>query len=203
MRRFLLDHYSGLDSPIHRRPAAAKLVGAVALVVIVAMLPVQRASYLIWPALLLATVALLSRIPLRFLAKRLLLLEPFVLGVAVLAVFQPGGWRIMLVLAAKCTLCLLTMILLSGTTPFSEMLRVLRKMHVPGLMVTTLALMHRYLFVLGDEAHRMKRARMSRTFIQKPVKRWRTLATVISQLFIRASERAERVYAAMCARGWQ
>ena len=203
MRRFLLDHYRGLDSPIHRLPAAAKFVAAVALVVLVAMLPLQRAWYLLCPATILAAVALLSRIPLLFLIKRLLLLEPFVLGVAVLAVFQPGGWRIMLLLAAKCTLCLLTMILLSGTTPFTEMLRVLRVMRVPGLMITTLALMHRYIFVLGDEAHRMKRARMSRTFVQKPTKRWRTLATVISQLFIRASERAERVYAAMCARGWQ
>ncbi|MFI5379450.1 MAG: cobalt ECF transporter T component CbiQ [Tepidisphaerales bacterium] len=203
MRRFLLDHYTGLDSPVHRLPAMARLVAAVALVIIVALLPVQHAWYLIWPAIVLAGVALLSRIPPRFLAWRLLLLEPFVLGVAVLAVFQPGGWRIMLVLAAKCTLCLLTMILLSCTTPFSEMLRVLRKLHVPSLMVTTLALMHRYLFVLGDEAHRMKRARMSRTFSRKPAKRWRTLATVISQLFIRASERAERVYAAMRARGWQ
>jgi energy-coupling factor transporter transmembrane protein EcfT len=29
------------------------------------------------------------------------------------------------------------------------------------------------------------------------------MATVISQLFIRSSERAERIYAAMCARGWR
>ena len=28
-------------------------------------------------------------------------------------------------------------------------------------------------------------------------------ATVIGHLFIRSSERAERIYAAMCARGWQ
>mgnify|MGYP000412339876 CR=1 FL=1 len=30
-----------------------------------------------------------------------------------------------------------------------------------------------------------------------------TLATVVGQLFVRASERAERIYDAMCARGWR
>jgi cobalt/nickel transport system permease protein len=158
---------------------------------------------MIVPAGVLVAVAALSRIPPGFLLKRVLLLEPFVLGVALLAVFQPGGWRLMLLLIVRCTLCLLTMILLSNTTPFAELLRVLKKVHVPALMITTLALMYRYIFVLADEALRMRRARMSRTFVAKRRWQWQTLATVISQLFVRASERAERVYAAMCARGWQ
>jgi len=63
--------------------------------------------------------------------------------------------------------------------------------------------MYRYLFVLVDEAQRMKRARASRTFTVRRGRSWRTLATVVSQLFIRASERAERIYGAMCARGWK
>ena len=44
---------------------------------------------------------------------------------------------------------------------------------------------------------------MSRTFSSQQTWSWRTLAKVVSQLFIRSSERAERIYAAMCARGWQ
>jgi cobalt/nickel transport system permease protein len=145
----------------------------------------------------------MSRIPWRFLAWRLVLLEPFVLGVAILALFGPGGWRLFLFLVAKCTLCLLIMVLLSNTTPFSEILRVLKTARMPALLVTTLSLMYRYLFVLVDEAQRMKRARMSRTFSARRSPSWHTLSTVLSGLFLRASERAERIYAAMSARGWR
>ena len=76
-------------------------------------------------------------------------------------------------------------------------------MRVPGLLITTIALMHRYLFVLADEAERMRRARASRTFTRDRRARWQTLSTVVGQLFVRASERAERIYDAMCARGWK
>jgi cobalt/nickel transport system permease protein len=95
------------------------------------------------------------------------------------------------------------MILLSNTTPFDELLRVLRRARVPALLITTLALMYRYLFVLIDETERMGRARASRTFTRQRRQAWKTLATVIGQLFVRSTERAERIYAAMCARGWK
>ncbi len=64
-------------------------------------------------------------------------------------------------------------------------------------------LMHRYLFVLGHEAHRMNRARACRTFRNTRRFQWQSLSTVIGQLFIRSADRADRVYAAMCARGWR
>jgi cobalt/nickel transport system permease protein len=93
--------------------------------------------------------------------------------------------------------------LVSNTTPFSEILRVLRWVRVPSLLITTIALMHRYLFVLADESERMRRARLSRTIRRDRRLRWQALSTVVGQLFIRASERAERIYDAMCARGWR
>jgi cobalt/nickel transport system permease protein len=174
-----------------------------ALVVGVLLVPPSRPIGLAGVALAVLAIVAASRIPWRFLVRRLLLLEPFVLGVAVLALFQPGGWHLFLVLIGKCTLCLLAMLLLANTTPFADLLRVLRAARVPGLLVTTLSLMYRYLSVLIDETQRMKRARMSRTFTAQRTRAWRTMATVLTQLFIRTTERAERIYAAMCARGWK
>jgi cobalt/nickel transport system permease protein len=203
MQHDFLDRYSRLDSPIHHRSAALKLAAALALVVTIVLLPPARPGLLGPLAVILVTVAAVSRIPWRFLLGRLLFLESFVLGVSIMALFQPGGGRLFLLLVAKCTLCLLVMVLLSNTTPFSELLRVLRAARLPALLVTTLSLMYRYLFVLVDEAQRMKRARLSRTFGPQHAGAWRTLATVLSQLFVRTSERAERIYAAMCARGWR
>jgi len=198
-----LDRYSRLDSPIHRLPALVKLTAAMAMILGLILLPLQYAAYLPLPALALIVVAAVSRIPAGFLLRRLVLLETFVLGVAVLTVLQPDGLRLTAVLVARCTLCLATMILLSNTTPFSEMLRILRALRFPAIMITTLALMYRYLFVLADEAQRMRRARMCRTFVASRGRHWQALGSVISQLFVRASERAERIYSAMCARGWR
>jgi hypothetical protein len=56
------------------------------------------------------------------------------------------------VLAARSTLCVAALVLLTATTPFPELLRVLRRVRLPSVMLTTLALMWRYLSVLGDEA---------------------------------------------------
>jgi cobalt/nickel transport system permease protein len=203
MRHDFLDRYSRLRSPVHRLPAWVKLGAALAVVVVVLLLPATRAAWLAGAAVALVGVAAASRIPAGFLVRRVLLLEPFVLGVAILALFQPGGWRLFLLLVAKCTLCLLAMVLLSSTTPFADLLGVLRAAGMPALLVTTLSLLYRYLFLLVDEAQRMKRARASRTLGAGRARTWHTLATVVSQLFIRSSERAERIYAAMCARGWQ
>jgi cobalt/nickel transport system permease protein len=199
---FLHDHSRG-DSPVHRLPAGLKFATALTFVLTTILLPKSQPVGLGIVAVVLVLIAIVSRIPPFFLLKRLLLLEPFVLGVAVLALFQPDGLRAFLILLLKTNLCLLTTILLSNTTPFAEMLRVLKRIHVPWLMVSTLTLMHRYLFVLVDESERMRRARASRTFTRGRRFHWHTLATVIGQLFIRATGRAERIYDAMCARGWK
>jgi energy-coupling factor transporter transmembrane protein EcfT len=49
----------------------------------------------------------------------------------------------------------------------------------------------------------MQRARASRTYSRKRRLAWHTLTTIVGQLFIRSTERAERIYLAMCARGWK
>jgi cobalt/nickel transport system permease protein len=203
MRHDFLDRYSRLDSPLNRARAGVKLAAAMALVLAAALLPVSRAWALAGIFLVLLTAAAASRIPWGFLVRRVLWLEPFVLGVAVLALFGAGGVRLFLFLLAKCTACLLAMVLLANTTPFAELLRVLKKLRVPALLVTTLSLMYRYMFVLLDESGRMKRARASRTFTSRRSRTWPALATVAGQLFIRSSERADRIWAAMCARGWR
>ena len=134
MRHDFLDRYSRLDSPIHRVRAAMKLIAALALVFAMVLVPPSRPVFLAAMAVFLVAVAGLSRVPWRFLVWRVILLEPFVLGVAILAVFQPGGWRLFLFLVAKCTLCLMVMVLLSNTTPFADLLRVLKNWRMPALL---------------------------------------------------------------------
>jgi cobalt/nickel transport system permease protein len=196
-------YHSRLENPVSRQPAALKLGVALGIIVGTVLAPPGWTAWFIGVTVLLALVAVMSRIPLLFLAKRLALLSPLVLGVALVNALAPAArgswWNV----AARSMICLLTVTLVSNTTPFSKILRVLRAARVPALLITTLALMHRYLFVLADEAERMRRARASRTFTRRRRAHWRAMASVLSQLFIRASERAERIYDAMCARGWK
>lgn len=200
----LLGHQHGhAHSSIHRLPAAFKLGAALAITVVTGVAPLGWAWWFVGVAVLLLLVITLSRISPIFLLKRILALSPFVLGVALVNAFQPAARGHWLGVTARSGLCLLTVILVSNTTPFSQVLRVLKRVHVPGLLITTIALMHRYLFVLADEAERMRRARLSRTFTRERRFQWRSLSTVLGQLFVRASERAERIYDAMCARGWK
>jgi cobalt/nickel transport system permease protein len=203
MRHDFLDRYSRLSSPIHRLPAGVKFAFSSALVVTIMSVPFTSPEFYTAAALGLLLVAILSGIPPLFLIRRLLFLEPFVLGIALLSLLRAGGVTVFLAILAKSTLSLFTMILLSNTTPFSRILGVLRSLRMPPLMVTVLALMYRYLFVLIDEAERMTRARASRTFVPGRVRLWTLAASVISQMFIRSSERAERIYAAMISRGWK
>jgi cobalt/nickel transport system permease protein len=203
MDNLLGHHHSHSDSPVHRLPAIIKLGVAFIVIVATVLVPIQWTGWFIGVAVVLVLTALLSRIPILFLVKRILVLSPFVLGVALINAFQPSARGNWLGVAVKSALCLFTVILVSNTTPFNKILRVLKMARVPSLLITTIALMHRYLFVLADEAERMRRARASRTFARARRFKWGALASVIGQLFVRASERAERIYDAMCARGWK
>ncbi len=189
-----------------RRVRQENIKQALATLAVVVSMAVASPSW--WPvlvvaAVLLAAVTWQSRIPAGFLLRRLLLVEPVVVIVATLALWQPGGRTLFAMLVARSTLSLAALILFVNTTPFSEVLDLLRRCRVPSLLLTVLALMYRYVFVLVDEAERLQRARVSRSFSPSAARSWRWVASQAGQLFLRSSERAERIYAAMCARGWR
>ena len=200
---WLRPHPGCHDSPVHRLPAPPKLAVAMVLIAGTVGAPLAWTGWFAGVAVLLALTVVGSRIPPLFLLKRLALLSPFVLGVALANALEPSARASWAGVAIRGILSLLTVILVANTTSFGSILRVLRSARVPALLITTMALMHRYLFVLADEAGRMRVARASRTFTRGRRFHWSTLATVAGQLFVRASERAERIFDAMCARGWQ
>jgi cobalt/nickel transport system permease protein len=203
MRHDFLDRYSRLESPIHRLPAMLKLLTALSFIIVAVAVPIHYHWLFLTLFGFLAVASAFSRIPWKFLIGRLVILEPFALGIALMALFQHDGYTIFLSILVKSTLCLYTMILLSNSTPFSEILAALHTLKIPSLLITILALAYRYLFVLIDEGERLQRARRSRTFVTTRTKHWVTLATIVGQLFVRSTERAERIYDAMMSRGWK
>jgi len=131
-------YHSQQDNPLSRLPAALKLGAALGIIIGTVLVPAGWTPWFAGVLLLLALAAVMSRVPLLFLAKRLALLSPLVLGVALVNALQPayrGSWRIV---AVRSLICLLTVILVSNTTPFSKILRILRATRVPALLVTVI-----------------------------------------------------------------
>jgi cobalt/nickel transport system permease protein len=203
MRFRLDDPYVNRQSVVHRLPAGIKLFAALGMVITTVSLP--RSSWLAYCVIAIALVIIIafSRLPLFHLLKRLALFEPFVLAVALLSLWQQDGALVFAGLVTKGTISLFVMVILITTTRFSDILRVFWMLRVPNILVTTISLMYRYLFLILDEMTRMTRARASRTFSPGHWLTWHSLSNVIGHLFVRTSERAERIYAAMCARGWK
>ena len=199
-----LDQYAHLNSPVHRIPAPTKLAIAMALLFLSLLFPISWTWYYWGLAILLLVGAISSRVPLGFLLRRMLWLELVIVGMAASRLFgDDGGFIPFLALVVHATACAAVMLLVSSTTRFTDILSTLSALGLPSLLVTTLGLMYRYLFVLTDEAARMRRARLARTFRRDRGRLWRAMASVIAQLFVRSAERAQRIHSAMLARGWQ
>ncbi len=203
MHHDFIDRFSRLDSPIHGLPPAVKMAAALLFILVSVAAPLRTPFLFPGLALGAALVTVLSRIPALFILRRLFVFEPFVLVIAAVSLLQPGGPMKFESIVVRSTLSLTAVLLVSNTTPFTEVLGVLRRAHAPSVFVTLTALMYRYVFVLIDETQRMRRARLSRTFAKGGVRTWRSAAGIIGLLFVRSTERAERIFAAMSARGWR
>jgi cobalt/nickel transport system permease protein len=190
-------------SPLHRVPATVKLAVAVVVITAVALMPRRPERVYLAPTVLLLVLWPLARMPVGYTVRRLLVVECFILGIALLSLLSPSATPVFVAALLKSNLCVFAMLLLTWTTPFQEILHELRRLRMPAVMVTTLALMYRYLPVLNEESRRMQRARASRTFSRQRRLAWRNLSLILGQLFVRSTERAERIYLAMCARGWK
>lgn len=192
--------------PAERRSSIApglKLAGVLVFCAVIALLPRTALEWHLLPSLLIALAWWRARMPLVTGLHRLLPVEFFLVGLAVVVLLRPETQGVFLATAVKSHLCMLAMLLLAYTTAEHELVAVARRWRVPGLLVTLLALLVRYLPVLREESGRMQRARSSRTFSAGRRVQWGALGEIVSELYLRSSLRAERIHQAMSARGWK
>lgn len=222
MRHSFLDKYSGLDSPIHRLDARTKILSLFCLVVICVSTPAQAYLAFLGYFVVLAVAIGISRVPLGYILRRSLVIIPFVGMVAIFVPFlKPEGpsggyslgigslrvshcglvifWNVL----AKSYIAVLSVILLSSTTPFSKLLLGFEQLRVPKIFIMLAGFAYRYVFVLVDELGRMKRARDSRCYGGKWLWHSKIIGQMIGTLFLRSYQRGERVYVAMVSRGFE
>ncbi len=77
----------------------------------------------------------------------------------------------------------------------------LEKLGMPDVLATQLLFLYRYIFVLGEETMRMSRARASRSFGKRGMG-MRVYSQILGHLLLRTYARAQHVYQAMLARGF-
>lgn len=203
MKHDFLDAYRDLDSPLHRVDARVRWILGLALILSIVTVPASQPFALATCGVLICLGVVASKLPFRFVLSRLLVLLPFVLVMASVLLFAKAkGGPVFCAIVVKALFALLAMLVLTATTPFTELIRILRWMKLPDLFTAILSFMYRYLFVLEDERERLVRAKESRTAIRRWPQERKALSQIVGVLFIRSYERSERVYQAMCARGF-
>ena len=203
MKHESADRLSRRESPVHRLSPGLKTGAALAFILAVTLIPFRASAAFAAAGALLAGAIAAGRVPASYLLKRALLLEPVIVAVAGMALFQPGGAAIFAAMAVKSTLCVTSVLVLSATTPAAGVLAFFRRLGVPSILTSMAALTVRYVHVLGAELRRMRRARRSRTFRRGKARAWRSASAAVGHLFVRSTDRAERIYRAMSARGWR
>jgi len=199
-----IDRYAHLDSPLHMLEARTKILGFTALVVTALMIPADNSGEFFAFFFLIAILAGISQIPLPYVVGRTLLILPFVLFAGIAAPWQDGrGLAWLAVLLLRSAFCLLVLVILTNTTSFVELLRGMRKLGVPRILVVNLSFLYRYLFVFIDEVMRLRQARDSRKVGRRgAMAELRTAGSMLGTLLVRSFERADHLYHAMLSRGF-
>ena len=205
MNHAFLDKYSNLKSLIHKLDPRTKIITFLLFIVfVITSSPTDYIQFLSYSAIIL-TVVFLSKVPLGYVFKRIIVIIPFVLLVAIFLPFAnkgQEGWIIFGNVMIKSILAVLATIMLSSTTKFHKLLKGFELLKFPKVLIMILSFMYRYVFILVDEAQRMERARDSRYFGGEYLRQIKIICNIIGLLFIRAYERGERVYQSMSARGF-
>lgn len=154
-------------------------------------------------------------IPFRLILKRLVLLSPFVIIMAAVNpivdqrafiamgnIIVSAGVISALVIIGKSLITMTAVMIFFSCVPFFKFCSVLKGFRVPDVFVTQLMLLYRYSFLLADEACALQKARNMRSFGKKG-KDMLTTAKLIGSLLLRTKDRANRVFRAMVARGFQ
>jgi cobalt/nickel transport system permease protein len=202
LHHLALEHWSRLDGPLHRLDARVKIIITLAVLLSVSLTRPHEVVLLTSYFLLLCTACLLARLPWWKVLARGLIVLPFVAGVVVLNLAGGDPLRAWAVLA-RGYLSAVAVLLLLATTPFPKLLRGFESLGVPRFFGMILHFVYRYLFVLFEQAHSIRRASRCRAPQGRRRPLFEAAAGAVAVLFARSYGRAERIHQAMLARGFQ
>jgi len=209
-----MDRLSAQQTAMHRLDPRAKLITTLVFITTVISFPKYEISALVPFALYPLTLAAVGNIPAMFLVRKLLWVSPFAV---LIGIFNPlldreilmrlggvglsGGWLSFGSILLRFALTVGAALTLVAVTGFNAVCLALEKLGTPRVFVVQLLFLHRYMFVLMDEALRMVRARALRAVGGRGLD-LKSFGTLAGQLLLRTMDRAQRVYLAMSCRGF-
>jgi len=203
MKHAFIDTYADLNTPLHKFSAEIKLIFFILFLLIIIFTPIRYAMLFLVYGLIALILIYLSKIPVNFIFKRIIEILPFIIIVSISAISKKQGLGLFFNCLIKAILAVLLVLVVSCTTRFSKLLAALYVLKVPRLFVHLLSFMYRYSFLLEDQLLKIKRAYEARNINDKyGFNKVKILSNILGTLFIRTYERAERIYLAMCARGY-
>jgi cobalt/nickel transport system permease protein len=219
MHHSYLDKYADGESYFHRLDSRVKFLAAVIFTTAVLMSGLKTIAVLFCFAIGPFSVLVGAGIPLPFVFRRILIVSPFVLILALTCPFydrQPetvavgpylfsisGGWLRCFAILGKFAVTMLTLFALVCTTRFADLLAGLGKMRCPEILVVQLGMLYRYLFVLVDRVHHILRARNTRKLRNLGFRQETAVAAAMTgALFIGSIETSQKIQTAMQARGF-
>jgi cobalt/nickel transport system permease protein len=208
-----MEEFARFDEPAQRLDARAKAIVTLAFVLCVMSFPRYALSalapFVLYPLILTEW----GRIPPSYLFRKIALAAPFVFFVAI---FNPvfdrspvalggltlsAGWISFASVMCRFVLTVWAALALVACTGMHRLCAGLERLGMPRVFAVQLLFLHRYLFVVADEGERVMRSMELRGArpASLPV---RMAGSVLGHLLLRAMARADRVYRAMRARGF-
>lgn len=225
MNAQLFDRYLERGGAVHRLDPRVKVLVVPAFILSLALLPDGAWLSLAAAFGLVMLAAAAAQISPWLVIRRSLIGLPFLAAAVTLLFTVPGRalwsgpWGVSISdagllrfssIVARSLISIQAAVLLTATTRFPDILHALRHLKTPAVLVSIIAFMYRYLFVLADEAERLLRARASRSGRRPGLPgggsiRWRATVAghMAGQLLVRSLDRSDRVYQAMLARGYR
>lgn len=200
-------------SPLHRVAPQVKIVTAFGLVCAIALTPRTAIwAFAVYGAIV-AGLIVIARLPIAFVARRAIVLIPFLLvalllpivgsgervDVLGLSLSEQGIWDMWNVFV-KAGLGFLVAVVLAATTEVADLLSGLDALHMPRIVTSIIGFAVRYIDIVGADFGRMRIALASRGYSGRSLATWGVYAKTIGSVFVRTYERGERVYLAMLSR---
>ena len=209
-----MDELARLESPVHRLDARAQILTTAIFVLTVMSFPRYEVSalmpFFIYPFVLVSAGGL----PVRVLIRKVAVAAPFALCVGLfnpLLDRQPmgvigsheiaAGWFSFASIMLRFILTVSAGVILVACTGIHRLSAGLERLGMPRVFAVQLLFLYRYFFVIGDEGLRMKRSVEIRSTGSYGLG-FKVYGHVIGHLLIRAMDRAQRIYRAMVARGF-
>ena len=208
-----MDELGRQDTPVHRIDARAKTLTTLLFIVCVMSFSRYEVSALMPFFLYPCVLMVLGRIPAACVLKKILVAAPFALAVGLFNPFfdsrlvtavgpwpVTGGWLSLCSILVRFVLTVSAALVLVACTGMYRLCAGLERMGVPRVLTVQLLFLYRYLFSVADESGRMLRG-MELRAAGRPL-RFRVYASLVGHLLVRSMARADRVYRAMLARGF-